>query len=47
VIAHRLSTVRAANRILVLEKGRIVAEGTHQSLVASSELYRRLAGEFN
>jgi ATP-binding cassette, subfamily B, bacterial len=46
VIAHRLSTVRAADRILVLDKGRIVAEGTHQSLLASSELYRRLAGEF-
>jgi ABC-type multidrug transport system fused ATPase/permease subunit len=46
VIAHRLSTVRAANRILVLELGRIVAEGTHQSLLASSEHYRRLTGDF-
>jgi ATP-binding cassette, subfamily B, bacterial len=46
VIAHRLSTVRAADRILVLEKGRIVAEGTHQSLLPSSALYRRLSGEF-
>ena len=43
VIAHRLSTVRAADRILVLEAGRIVAEGTHESLMAGSELYRELA----
>ena len=46
VIAHRLSTVRAANRILVLEHGRIIAEGTHQSLLASSEHYRQLTGDF-
>ncbi|HEU0259010.1 MAG TPA: ATP-binding cassette domain-containing protein, partial [Burkholderiales bacterium] len=46
VIAHRLSTVRAADRILVLENGRIVAEGTHQSLLTSSEHYRRLTGDF-
>jgi ABC-type multidrug transport system fused ATPase/permease subunit len=46
VIAHRLSTVRAADRVLVLDRGRIVAEGTHPSLLASSDLYRRLSGEF-
>jgi ATP-binding cassette, subfamily B, bacterial len=45
VIAHRLSTVRAADRILVLESGRIIDEGTHQSLLQSSELYRRLANQ--
>jgi ABC-type multidrug transport system fused ATPase/permease subunit len=43
VIAHRLSTVRQANRILVLDHGRIVAEGTHETLVRESELYRALA----
>jgi ATP-binding cassette subfamily B protein len=43
VIAHRLSTVQAADRILVMDAGRIVAEGTHAELLASSALYRRLA----
>lgn len=43
VIAHRLATVRNADRILVLDGGRIVAEGTHQALVASNSLYARLA----
>ena len=42
VIAHRLSTVRRANRILVLERGRIIAEGTHQELLTRPGLYRRL-----
>ena len=45
VIAHRLSTVRAADRIFVLEAGRIVASGTHETLLADSELYRRLAAQ--
>jgi ABC-type multidrug transport system fused ATPase/permease subunit len=43
VIAHRLSTVRDADRIIVLERGRVVAQGTHESLLQDSELYRRLA----
>jgi ABC-type multidrug transport system fused ATPase/permease subunit len=42
VIAHRLSTVRNADRIVVLEKGRIVGEGTHETLLERSPLYREL-----
>jgi ATP-binding cassette subfamily B protein len=43
VIAHRLATVRNANRILVLDGGELVDEGTHTELIASSPLYARLA----
>ncbi len=45
VIAHRLSTVRHADRILVLEAGRLVAEGTHDRLTRESALYRRLSAQ--
>jgi len=43
VIAHRLSTVRQADRILVLQAGRLVASGTHSSLVRENELYARFS----
>ena len=42
VIAHRLSTVRDATRILVLDGGRVVAQGSHDELMGTSELYRRM-----
>lgn len=42
VIAHRLSTVRRADMILVLEKGRIAARGTHAELLQTSDLYRSI-----
>jgi ATP-binding cassette, subfamily B, bacterial len=42
VIAHRLSSVRDADRILVLDAGALVAEGRHEELLASSPLYRQL-----
>src|SRR5262249_68529 len=43
IIAHRLATVRHADRIVVMDRGRIVASGTHDELVALSPLYARLA----
>ena len=43
VIAHRLSTVRQADRILVFEEGELIASGTHAELVKDSELYARFA----
>ncbi|HBT70033.1 MAG TPA: ABC transporter ATP-binding protein [Agrobacterium sp.] len=43
VIAHRLATVLKADRILVMDEGRIIEEGTHQSLIRQNGLYAKLA----
>ena len=43
IVAHRLATVKKADRIVVFEEGRIVAQGTHDSLVAAGGLYAELA----
>ena len=42
IIAHRLSTIQHADQIAVMEEGRLVAKGSHQSLMEESELYQRL-----
>jgi len=46
VIAHRLSTITKADKIVVLDKGRVVAEGTHEELMKSSPLYQDLYQTF-
>jgi ATP-binding cassette, subfamily B, multidrug efflux pump len=44
VIAQRISTVRDADLILILDDGKIAAQGTHEELVASSPLYNEIIG---
>ncbi|OHD98038.1 MAG: ABC transporter permease [Sulfurimonas sp. RIFCSPHIGHO2_12_FULL_36_9] len=45
-IAHRLGTIKNADKILVMQNGKIVASGNHNELLESSEVYQRLAGQF-
>ncbi len=47
VIAHRLSTIRDATRILVLDDGRLVAQGPHHELIRTCELYRRMCARLS
>jgi ATP-binding cassette, subfamily B, bacterial len=47
VIAHRLSTIRDADRILVLHEGRLLAQGTHDELLKTNELYRRMCARLS
>lgn len=45
-IAHRLSTIESADKILVMQKGKIIASGKHSELLESCDVYQRLAGQF-
>ncbi len=47
VIAHRLSTIQDADRILVLHHGRVLAQGTHEALLASTPLYRAMCARLS
>lgn len=47
VIAHRLSTIRDASRILVLHEGRVIAQGRHNDLLESNDLYRRMCARLS
>lgn len=47
IIAHRLSTVKKADKIILLDKGKVVAEGNHEELLTTSSLYRNLYKSFH
>jgi len=47
MIAHRLSTVVGADRIIVLDSGHLVEEGTHKELVEAGGLYSRMWADYN
>ena len=47
MIAHRLSTVVGADKILVLESGRVTEQGTHGELIAAGGLYTRMWADYN
>ena len=40
IIAHRLSTIQRANKIFIIDKGRVVAEGNHSYLLENSDIYK-------
>nr|MCR5522120.1 ABC transporter ATP-binding protein [Clostridia bacterium] len=47
MIAHRLSTVTGADKIIVLDSGKVVEEGTHEQLASSGGLYSRMWKDYN